>query len=596
MLTGLTSLVVVLAPVVLAWLVEPLSTGDGWQAAGTGAALWLLVSGAHLAIGEVTVSLVPLLGLALLVAVAWLGAREAMVDVSTDGEHWRGTLPRPLAAALGAWWAGYAVAVAAAVGLAFAGPFRVTPLSLVLPVLVVPLLALVLALRPVALDDPDVLGPRLGLAWLPDSVRRGVRPGLAGAGVLLATGLVVVIGLVALSVGRGDAPSRPPSRPAALGGVVLALAQVAALPNLALWVVSFLAGPGFRVVEGGPVTWSGSEGGLLPMVPVLAALPQPGGFPWFTALSVLVVVAVGAFVARRALAEVARLSRLRTKLAVALSACTVTALALAALDLVAGGSVGQFRLSAVGAPTGRLFLALLLELGIGALVVVFRDAWRLRREHAAHPPHPGCAGRAPCQTDPVPTDTEPLGLVVLVSGSGSNLQALLDASADEAAPFRVLAVGADRDGTGGAERAERAGIPTFVARVPDYVTRADWDLDLERLVAEPGPDLVVSAGFMKVLGPAVLGAHRVINTHPALLPSFPGAHGVRDAMAHGVKVTGCTCHWVDAGVDTGPIIDQRAVRVEPDDTVETLHERIKVVERAMLVDVVRALAADRSWR
>ncbi len=114
-----------------------------------------------------------------------------------------------------------------------------------------------------------------------------------------------------------------------LGGIVLALAQVASLPNLALWAVSFMAGPGFRVVEGGTVSWSGSEGGLLPMVPVLAALPQPGDFPWFTALSVLVVVAVGAFVARRSLAEVARLSRLRTKLAVALSACTVTALTLA---------------------------------------------------------------------------------------------------------------------------------------------------------------------------------------------------------------------------------------------------------------------------
>ena len=169
-LTGLTSLVVVVAPVVLAWLVEPLATGDGWQAAGTGAALWLLVSGAHLAIGEVTVSLVPLLGAGRCSSgVAWLGAREAMVDVSTDGEHWRGTLPRPLAAALGAWWAGYAVAVAGAVGLAVAGPFRVTPLSLVLPVVVVPLLALVLALRPVAHDDPDVLGPRLGFAWLPDT-------------------------------------------------------------------------------------------------------------------------------------------------------------------------------------------------------------------------------------------------------------------------------------------------------------------------------------------------------------------------------------------------------------------------------------------
>lgn len=192
--------------------------------------------------------------------------------------------------------------------------------------------------------------------------------------------------------------------------------------------------------------------------------------------------------------------------------------------------------------------------------------------------------------------TEPLRLVVLVSGSGSNLQALIDAAADPGAPFRVVAVGADRDGTLGLERAVGNGIPTFVCRVPDYTTRADWDEALARLISDAVPDLVVSAGFMKVLGPTVLARHRVINTHPALLPSFPGAHGVRDAMAHGVRVTGCTCHWVDAGVDTGAIIDQRAVRVEDDDTVETLHERIKVLERDMLVEVVRALAADRSWQ
>ena len=192
--------------------------------------------------------------------------------------------------------------------------------------------------------------------------------------------------------------------------------------------------------------------------------------------------------------------------------------------------------------------------------------------------------------------THPLRLVVLVSGSGSNLQALIDAAADPGAPFRVVAVGADRDGTLGLERAVGNGIPTFVCRVPDYTTRADWDEALARLISDAVPDLVVSAGFMKVLGPTVLARHRVINTHPALLPSFPGAHGVRDAMAHGVRVTGCTCHWVDAGVDTGAIIDQRAVRVEDDDTVETLHERIKVLERDMLVEVVRALAADRSWQ
>ena len=186
----------------------------------------------------------------------------------------------------------------------------------------------------------------------------------------------------------------------------------------------------------------------------------------------------------------------------------------------------------------------------------------------------------------------PLRLVVLVSGSGTLLQAVLDAAA-AGAPFVVVAVGADRDATLGEERARRAGVPTFVSRVADHDSRADWDLDLARQVSAFRPDLVVSAGFMKVLGPAVLGAHPVLNTHPALLPSFPGAHGVRDALAHGVRVTGCTCHWVDSGVDTGPIVDQRAVRVEDDDTLDTLHERIKEQEREMLVEVLTALATGR---
>ena len=190
--------------------------------------------------------------------------------------------------------------------------------------------------------------------------------------------------------------------------------------------------------------------------------------------------------------------------------------------------------------------------------------------------------------------TPRLRLVVLVSGGGTNLQALLDAEA-AGAPFTVVAVGADRDGTGGAVRAALRQVPTFVCRVTDHDTRADWDAALTRLVDAHEPDLVVSAGFMKVLGPTFLGTHRVVNTHPALLPSFPGAHGVRDALAHGVRITGCTCHWVDAGVDTGPIIEQVAVRVREGDTVDSLHERIKVEERTMLVDVLADLADDRSW-
>lgn len=184
-----------------------------------------------------------------------------------------------------------------------------------------------------------------------------------------------------------------------------------------------------------------------------------------------------------------------------------------------------------------------------------------------------------------------LRVVVLVSGSGTLLQALLD---EANAPYDVVAVGADRGGIVGLNRAERAGVPTFVVRVEDHPDRAAWDVALEGALTAYRPDLVVSAGFMKILGPAVLAAHQVLNTHPALLPSFPGAYAVRDALAHGVRVTGTTCHWVDAGMDTGPIIDQRAVEVHSDDTEESLHERIKVLERELLVEVVRDLArADR---
>ncbi len=191
-----------------------------------------------------------------------------------------------------------------------------------------------------------------------------------------------------------------------------------------------------------------------------------------------------------------------------------------------------------------------------------------------------------------PHPPSPLRVVVLVSGSGTLLQALLDAQAAGGAPFEVVAVGADRDGIEGLARAERHGIPAFVVALADYPTREDWNAAVAAALAAFAPDLVVLAGYMKLLGPAVLAAHRIINTHPALLPSFPGAHGVRDALAHGVKVTGTTCIWVDAGVDTGRIIAQVPVAVVDGDTQESLHERIKVAERVMLLDVVTALAGE----
>ncbi|MBU2075280.1 MAG: phosphoribosylglycinamide formyltransferase [Actinobacteria bacterium] len=185
-------------------------------------------------------------------------------------------------------------------------------------------------------------------------------------------------------------------------------------------------------------------------------------------------------------------------------------------------------------------------------------------------------------------------LVVLVSGSGTNLQALLDACADPAYGATVVAVGADRDGIEGLARAERADVPTFVTRVGDFGSREEWDAALAKQVAAYEPDLVVLAGFMKLVGGAFLASFggRTVNTHPALSPSFPGMHGPRDALEYGVKVTGCTLFVVDEGVDTGVILAQSAVPVEDADDVDALHERIKVAERTMLVETVGRMARE----
>jgi phosphoribosylglycinamide formyltransferase-1 len=182
----------------------------------------------------------------------------------------------------------------------------------------------------------------------------------------------------------------------------------------------------------------------------------------------------------------------------------------------------------------------------------------------------------------------------LVSGSGTNLQALIDAATDPDFGASIVAVGADRSGIEGLARAERAGIPTFVVELGDHPSRADWDAALTNAVAVHEPDLVVLAGFMKLVGRAFLERFggRTVNTHPSLLPSFPGAHGPRDALAHRVKVTGATLFVVDEGLDAGPIIAQVAVPVEDGDTVDSLHERIKVAERRMLTDTVGRLVRE----
>ena len=205
------------------------------------------------------------------------------------------------------------------------------------------------------------------------------------------------------------------------------------------------------------------------------------------------------------------------------------------------------------------------------------------------------AGSAPRTTAPTCSLAEVTArLVVLISGTGTNLAALLDACQDPDYGAEVVAVGADRDGIAGLIRAEKADIPTFVCSVKEFDTREAWDRALTSTIAPYQPDLIVSAGFLKLVGDTFLDAYgdRYINTHNALLPSFPGIHGPRDAFAYGVKVAGATLFFVDKGIDTGPIIAQVVVPVEDDDTEQTLTERIKDAERRQLVTAVGRLVRD----
>ncbi len=192
------------------------------------------------------------------------------------------------------------------------------------------------------------------------------------------------------------------------------------------------------------------------------------------------------------------------------------------------------------------------------------------------------------------TARNPSRVVVLASGTGTNLQALLDATGDPAYGVTIVAVGSDRPGTGAEERARAAGVETFVLPVDGFDDREDWDRHFTDQVAAHQPDLVVSAGFMRLAGAAFLQrfAGRYINTHPSLLPSFPGMYGPRDALAYGVTVTGCTLFVVDAGVDTGPIVAQATVPVLADDDEYSLHERIKSAERQLLVELVGRMARE----
>jgi phosphoribosylglycinamide formyltransferase 1 len=187
-----------------------------------------------------------------------------------------------------------------------------------------------------------------------------------------------------------------------------------------------------------------------------------------------------------------------------------------------------------------------------------------------------------------------LSVVVLISGTGSNLLALLKATESPLVPVRILAVGSDGPAPGLAH-ADLYGVPTFVVERSRFPDRESWAKKLQETVEHFNPDLVALAGFMKILPPAFVNrfSPNLINIHASLLPLFPGANAVRDTLAAGVSETGATIHVVDAGVDTGPIIFQRKVQVMPGDDVPTLHERIKVHERELLIDTIIGVAEKR---
>lgn len=357
-LTALAGWVPLLVLVMLGAMAVPRASAGLGDALGSGSLLWLVLGGARLHLGDGTLALTPLLGTALLVLIACSGAR-------------RGLPSDPESNLRAAWLGGYAGigVLAALIGLfSPAGPVLLT---LFLPLVLVPGIGLLWAH---GLPDP------VAELWerAPSAVRRGLVPGAKGAAFLVLSGTVLVAISTLVHLGRiGHVHASLEA--GFFGGLVLVLLQVALLPNLGIWALSFAAGPGFSTADGAMTTWSGAEAGLLPMIPILAAQPQPGSLPWVTYLLVLVPIGAGAWIARESLARVPRLASTQTKLAVVAVAVVIAALLVALLDVFAGGSLGSLRLGDLGAPAFALALTLVAELAAGALVVVARDWWVLRR-------------------------------------------------------------------------------------------------------------------------------------------------------------------------------------------------------------------------
>jgi hypothetical protein len=359
---------------VIGWATAmPRGTGLG-RVAGFGADLWLLSHGARLGVDSGHIALSPPALTALLLSGARRGALRVLRDLRHDGPLWRGVIETGRAQALGRFLGGYVVVGVIGYALTFLVDIRPTWLSIVPALLGIPLLGVVLALaRHVVEADEASWWAGLGVPlWL----RRATPAAVRGLRLTVGVGiLVVLLGLVVHAGRVGHVTSEVGA--GGLGVLMLWLGQGMFLPDLGIWGLSLLAGPGYTLAEGSTVTLGGATGSVLPLIPVYAASPQPGGFPGFAVLVVLLPVLLGTRIGLWALASVPRLSRTRTKLGVAAGAGCVTALLVGALDAFAGGSLGAFRLSDIGAPAHWLVVALAFELVAGALMAVLWDTWRL---------------------------------------------------------------------------------------------------------------------------------------------------------------------------------------------------------------------------
>nr|WP_246297611.1 DUF6350 family protein [Janibacter cremeus] len=356
-LTALAGLLAPLVLVLLAALAVPRAAAGVGESIGAGALLWLVLGGARLALDGGTVAFTPLVWTLALLVLARYGARRGLPEV-------------PGLRLQGSWLGGYAAVGVIAALLGLLAPAGPEVLSLILPLVVLPAVALAWA---------HGLPDRVLAVWgrAPVALHRGLVPGAKGALVTVAVGSVLVLVAVGVNIAR-VMQVHADLGAGFFGGLLLVLLQVGLLPNLGIWGASFAAGPGFAI-GGASTTWAAADSGLLPMVPVLAAQPQPGDLHWATHLLVLLPLLVGAWLGRETLVWVPRLAATQTKLAVIAVSVGVAALGVVALDLLGGASLGAEHLAHLGAPTPWLGLALVLELGLGALAVFAREWWVLRR-------------------------------------------------------------------------------------------------------------------------------------------------------------------------------------------------------------------------